>query len=177
MYKFFLVVIFAFFLGITAQAQEKNEVNSKQTPATDTPYLKYPTLPAFNIMLPDSTTIFNTYNIPEGKPIIILFFDPDCKHCKAEIKLLLAGMDSLKDIRFYIITSVHDFKRIRDFYDEYHLGDYKNIEVVGRDYEYFFITYYGVKFVPDLVLYNGHKDLVKFFDGHVSVKDLYKLTH
>jgi len=166
------------FFGKNGYGQERNEVRSKQSQVTDTlPYQKYPALPAFNIMLLDSATIFNTYNIPEGKPVVILFFDPDCKHCKVEIRLLLAGMDSLKDVRFYFITSVHDFGKIRKFYGEYELKEYKNIEVVGRDYEYFFITYYGVKFVPDLVIYDEHKNLVKFFDGHVSVSDLYKLTH
>lgn len=178
MYKFCWIALLVFFFGSTCYAQDNDEIKGKTEQTTDTlPYLKYPTLPAFNIMLPDSSTIFNTYNIPEGKPIIILFFDPDCKHCKAEIKLLLKGMDSLKDVRFYFITSVHDFGKIRGFYDEYKLGDYSNIEAVGRDYEFFFFSYYGIRFVPDLVIYDEHKNLVKFFDGHVSVDDLYKLTH
>ena len=179
MYRIILILLLIGTFNAHAQENvEKKDSTSSISIVKDTlPYLKYPTIPAFNILAIDSVTIFNTYNIPKGQPIALMFFDPDCKHCKAEIKLLLVGMDSLKDTRFYMITSIHDFKRIRDFYNEYHLGDYKNIEVVGRDYEYFFITYYGVKFVPDLVLYNGHKDLVKFFDGHVSVKDLYKLTH
>ncbi len=179
MHRFCLVALIGLVLAGNCYGQERSELKRrKHEQANDTlPYQKYPTLPAFNIMLLDSATIFNTYNIPEDRPVVILFFDPDCKHCKAEIKVLLAGMDSLKDTRFYIITSVHDFQRICDFYAEYHLGDYKNIEVVGRDYEYFFITYYGVKFVPDLVLYDERKNLVKFFDGHVSIGDLYKLTH
>ena len=163
---------------ISAYAQEKAEPKNKAAQAIDSlPYQKYPTLPAFNIMLLDSSTIVNTYNIPEGKPTLIMFFDPDCTHCQAEIKMLLSKMDSLKDIRFYMITSVHDFNKIRNFYKEYHLSDYKNIEVVGRDYEYFFITYYGIKFVPDMVLYDGHKNLVKFFEGHVTTNELYHLTH
>ncbi len=173
------LIFFACLLSMNVYGQKKNRAKDDSlTQKTDSlPYQKYPTLPAFNILLRDSVTIFNTYNIPEGKPILIMFFDPECGHCKDETKRLLAGMDSLKDIRFYMITSVHDFKKLRDFYDEYHLGDYKNIEVVGRDYEYFFITYYGVKFVPDLVLYDAHKNLVKFFDGHVTVDELYRLTH
>ncbi len=178
MNKFFFIAILSVILATSGYAQEKKEVTDSSAQKTDTlPYLKYPTLPAFNILLLDSTTIFNTYNIPEGKPIVIIFFDPDCHHCKDETKRLLAGMDSLKDVRFYFITSVRSFTRLRAFYEEYHLGDYKNIEAVGRDYEYFFITYYGVKFVPDLVLYNGEKNLVKFFDRHVSVSELYSLTH
>ena len=167
-------------VGLVAnvRAQEKQETKSKPVPVADSlPYQKYPTLPAFNIMLTDSSTIVNTYNIPEGKPTLIMFFDPECSHCQAVTKILLNNMDSLKDIRFYMITSVHNFDKIRTFYNDYHIADYTNIEVFGRDYEYFFITYYGVKFVPDMVLYDGHKKLVKFFEGHVSVTELYNLTH
>ena len=178
MNKCLLIAVVAFALATNVTAQEKKTTADSTTQKTDTlPYIKYPTLPAFNIMLLDSVTIFNTFNIPEGRPIVIMFFDPDCKHCREEIKRLVAGMDSLKNIRFYLVTSVHDYGRLRAFYDEYHLGDFKNIDAVGRDYEYFFITYYGVKFVPDLVLYDGQKNLVKFFEGHATVDDLYDLTH
>ena len=172
------LVILASLLSFSAHGQKNNDVKDSTAHKTDTlPYMKYPTLPAVKIMLRDSVTIFNTYNTPEGKPTLILFFDPDCIHCKDEIRMLLANMDSLKDTRFYMITSVHNFGRIRKFYEEYNLADYKNIEVFGRDYEYFFITYYGVKFVPDLVLYDKHKNLVKLFEGHVTVDELYRLTH
>ena len=176
--KRFILFILAvcFFSGSYAQVKEiPKDGASKMTDSL--PYQKYPTLPAFNVMLLDSSTIVNTFNIPEGKPTLIMFFDPECKHCQAETKMLTAKMDSLKDIRFYMVTSVHDFNKIRNFYNEYHLGDYKNIEVVGRDYEYFFITYYGIKYVPDMVLYDGHKKLLKFFEGHTTVRELYDLTH
>ena len=177
MKHFFSLLLLTSLLSLGAYGQKKHEEKDSTAKKDTAAYLKYPTLPAFNIMLRDSATIFNTFNIPEGRPTVIIFFDPDCKHCKMEIRRLLDGMDSLKDIRFYLTTSVHDFKKIRDFYDDYHLGDYKNIEAVGRDYEYFFITYYDVKFVPDLVLYDSHKNLVKFFEGHVTVDELYRLTH
>jgi len=174
---FCLIVLLTGFVSV-ASAQEKEVIKNTPATAADTlPYLKYPTLPAFNIMLLDSSTIVNTYNIPEGKPTLIMFFDPECKHCRMVTKTLLDKMDSLNDIRFYMITSVHDFNKIRTFYDEFHLADYKNIEVIGRDYEFFFVTYYGIKYVPDLVLYDGHKKLVKYFEGHVTVGELYSLTH
>ena len=176
--KNFLLVLLAICFITNSFAQEKGELKNKQAQIIDSlPYQKYPTLPAFNIMLLDSSTIVNTYNIPDGKPTLIMFFDPECSHCKMITKILMDNMDSLKDIRFYMITSVHDLNKIRKFYDDFHLADYKNIEVVGRDYEYFFITYYGVKYVPDMVLYDGHKKLVKFFEGHVTTTELYNLTH
>jgi thiol-disulfide isomerase/thioredoxin len=140
------------------------------------PYQKYPTLPAFNILLMDSTNLFNTYNIPYGRPSILICFSPDCKHCKGFFKRLLPGMDSLKNVDFYIVTAYSLVSEIKKFYDEYHLGDYPNIKVVGRDYEFFYHEFYRVKFVPDLALYNGKKKLVKFFEGEASVAEIYEYS-
>lgn len=106
-----------------------------------------------------------------------MFFAPDCSHCQALVKSLEKSMDSLKDVQFYIFTPLHSMSLLRGFYAEYHLADYKNIQVVGRDYEFFFSTYYGVKSVPDMALYDEHKQLVKLFEGNISVAELYKYTH
>ena len=83
-------------------------------------------------------------------------------------------MDSLKNVDFYIVTAYSLVSEIKKFYDEYHLGDYPNIKVVGRDYEFFYHEFYRVKFVPDLALYNGKKKLVKFFEGEASVAEIYE---
>jgi len=127
--------------------------------------------------LMDSVTIFNTYNIPEGKPIALFFFDPECSHCQAVTKELLKEMDKIKDIQFYMITPVHSMSALRKFYDDYHLADYKNIKLAGRDYEFFFGSFYGIKYVPDLALYDAHKNLIKLFEGAISAKELYSYTH
>ena len=95
------------------------------------PYLKYPTIPAFNVLAIDSVTLFNTYNIPKGRPCVLMFFDPDCKHCKATTKQLTEKMDSLKDVDFYMFSARHDMEMIRGFYKKYHLDSYSNIKVVN----------------------------------------------
>ena len=147
-------------------------------PAADSlPYQKYPTLPAFNIRMMDSVTIFNTYNIPKGKPTLIVLFSPDCKHCKAMTRQLLKGMDSLKGIQIYMITPMHSMTAIRNFYEEFHLGDYPEIKLAGRDYEFFFHDFYGTKLVPDLVLYDERKKLIKLFEGNTTVADIYTALH
>jgi len=155
----------------------KSTGGAKTADDTLKPYQKYPTLPAFNIRLADSGTIFNTYNIPEGKPIALMLFSPDCDHCKRTIKSLIKGMDSIKNIQFYLISGYHDYGAIREFYEKHHLGDYENIKVVGRDYEYFFIDFYKTKFVPDIALYDAHKKLIKLIEGETTANEVYKYIH
>jgi thiol-disulfide isomerase/thioredoxin len=175
---FLLVILCCVATGLKAQ-DTKNEVKKDEPSKEDTllPFQKYPTLPAFNIMMMDSVTIFNTYNIPEGKPIAIMFFDPGCKHCKFTMSALIAGMDSIKNIQFYLVTPMHSMTELRGFYDKYRLGNYKNIQVVGRDFEFFFFSFYGAKFLPDIALYDEHKKLVKLIRGDTNASAVYQAFH
>lgn len=176
MRKLFLLSSIFILFSFCADAQQEAK---KSTPAGDTlkPYQKNPTLPAFNIKLPDNATIFNTYNIPAGKPTILMLFLPDCKHCVKATKELIRGMDSLQDIQFYLATPVHDTALIIKYCTEFQLEKYKNIKVVGRDYEFFFHDFYGVMSVPDFALYDKNKKLVRLFEGEVTVSELYKYSH
>src|SRR6267378_1092268 len=61
-------------------------------------------LPAFNILLMDSATNFNTNNIPYGKPIILLYFSPSCPYCRALTEEIVTDMPSFTNVRFYILT-------------------------------------------------------------------------
>ena len=178
MRKTFLLITAISILAFNAGAQEgkgTNKAGAQQDIVL--PYKKFPTLPAFNIRLMDSATIFNTYTIPEGNPIALFFFDPECSHCQAVTKELLKEMDKIKEIQFYMITPVHSASALRKYYNDYHLSDYKNIIMAGRDFEYFFGSYYGIKYVPDLALYDSHKKLIGLFEGAITAKELNKAIH
>lgn len=175
----FLLLLFIM-LGNIVMAQDTSATQSSansEPPEDSLPYKKYPTLPAFKILEMDSTTIFNTYNIPKGKPTVLMLFSPDCDHCQHLTEKLTKGMDSLKDIQFYMVTPVSSMTELREFYNKNHLADYKNIAVVGRDYQFFFFSFYGARFVPYLAIYDKHKKLIKAMDSNLSVKELYELTH
>ena len=174
MKKLILPALLFSMLHTTARAQDTTAAPEKrETPV----YIKYPELPAFNILLTDSITTFNTFSIPKGRPVMLVFFDPDCKHCKAETKELVAGMDSLSNIDIYFISPSHSMTDIRRFAGDNHLKDFSNVKLVGRDYEFFFATYYDVKFVPDIALYDDHKKILRLFEGHARIKELYDYTH
>lgn len=170
-----LLLLVAAWMGIGSPvtAQVKKDSSAR---AEVPPYLKYPTLPAFNVLLSDSSTLFNTYNIPKGKPAVLMLFDPGCSHCQKFAKELTEKMDSLKNLRFYLVTSNQDMPAIRKFAEDYQLAKYPNIEVIGRDYEFFFISYYKVQSVPDLAIYDKNKKLVKLIDTKVTVDELLKHT-
>jgi thiol-disulfide isomerase/thioredoxin len=162
-----------------AYAQQPPQMPPPPPPGSDTMrlYEKKPDLPEFKIMLMDSVTIFNTADIPKGKPIMFVFFDPGCKHCKDFTQKMVEAMDSLQDVRIYMLTFSHDLASLRGFCTEYHLNDYKNIKLIGRDYEFFYMTFYAVMAYPDVAIYDKKKKFVKHFAGEIPVTELYNYTH
>jgi thioredoxin-related protein len=173
MIKQLFLIVLLFVVGNRATAQVATPALVQ---ADSLPYLKYPTLPAFNILLPDSSTIFNTYNIPKGRPVVLMLFDPDCSHCKKLTQAITTGIDSLKGMRFYLVTANHSMQAIKKYSEDFQLSKYGNIEAIGRDYEFFFTSFYGVRSVPAIAIYDSKKKIVKLIDAHVTIEELYKYT-
>lgn len=147
-----------------------NAVSAQDKKRDSLPYQKYPTLPAFNILLQDSATIFNTYNVPEGRPTLMVFFSPDCEHCQMTIRNMMGKMDSLKNIQILMFTPM-PFSMLRPFAKEMKLNDHRNI-MVGKDYQYFFPGFYGANYVPYIVIYDRKKKFVKMWEGGVKMEEL-----
>lgn len=142
------------------------------TPAVpDTPaYRRYPALPAFYIIPPDSSEPFNTYFLKEGKPTIFLYFSPDCDHCQMIVKELVENIDSLKAAEIYLITFA-PLPELNAFAAARHLERYKNIHT-GKDKDYFFPNFFDTKFVPFIAVYDRHKQLVAAREGGMKITEL-----
>ena len=161
-----LLIISAF----SAAAQKREPL-----PARDSlPYQKYPGLPAFNLLLQDSATVFNTYNIPEGRPTILMFFSPDCDHCQKTTEAIMEKIDSLQGVNIVFLTPM-SLGLLRPFASKMLLNDRKNI-TVGKDYEFFFYRFYGANFVPYIAIYDRKKKFVKMWEGRVKIEDLMQVV-
>ena len=173
MRQVFILIVLLVISAANGYSQDAGKAG-KDPVDTLAPYQKYPTLPAFNVMEMDSVTIFNTYNIPKGRPVAIMLFSPDCGHCARMTDEILEKIDSLSGIDFYLVTPVHNMDDIRKFYEHHHHAEYSNVKMVGRDYEFFYGGYYKIAVVPDLALYDAQKKLVKLFQGETRVHFIYE---
>ena len=134
------------------------------------PYKKHPTIPAFEILLLDSASTFNTYDIPKGKPTILMYFSPDCDHCEQMTDDILKNMADLSKVQIYMITPM-SLSVLQKFYLKMGLRRYKNI-MVGKDYKFFFTDFYRAQYVPYIAIYDKHKHLVATWDGDAKIKDV-----
>ena len=120
--------------------------------------------------LPATKTFFNTKNIPEGKPIMLIWFDPNCKECQKETEHLLANMNSFRNVNIYMATS-HNYSEVMVFYNHLRLDTCKNI-TVGIDKAQTIPRVYQKNSVPITIVYDGEK---KFKAGFEGLPDFNKL--
>lgn len=127
-------------------------------------------IPSFDMLLIDSVTHITTDNMKKGKPIALLYFNPDCEHCQEETESLLKNMDSLKNVRFYFISN-DSLDRLRVFNTYYQIYNYPNI-VIAQDYAFAFPKYFKSAAPPYLVIYDEDKRLRALLPGGAKPREL-----
>lgn len=126
-----------------------------------------PDMPLFEILLKDSTTVVTSSQIPSGKPIILIFFSPDCSDCQEETKSLLKNITYFKNVLIYFITD-DPLDRMKVFNSYYKLTQYPNI-TVGRDYNFDLTRNFKIKRTPYIFIYDKYKTLRIMSPGSMEV--------
>ena len=149
-------------LGLFAQA------GSSDLP----PFMKTKKLPEFNILQTDSTW-FTRQQLPTADFTVIVYFSPDCGHCQHEAKEMMNNMDSLKNT-FILWVSYRDMADIKGFAEIYGFNNHKNIKI-GRDPNYAIPSFFQVKYVPYVAVYNKKGEYIKAYEGGVEMPELLQL--
>jgi hypothetical protein len=133
-------------------------------------YKAFLTLPSFKIhTIPDSSAYTNN-NLDKHKPIVIMFFSPDCEHCQHEAQELVANKEVLKDVPI-LMLSIFNMQDIINFYDKYNLKEMPNV-TVGQDYNFNLGVKFKMQTFPAMYVYNEDRKIVKAFVGNVSVSKI-----
>jgi thioredoxin-related protein len=138
------------------------------------PYQKDSTIPAFNILQTDSTA-FNKEGLPKNKPIIIIYFSPECSHCQLTAHEFEQKQSKFKDV-FFVWASYHPMDQIKTFAIEYNLLNANNVRV-GRDTKYFIPSFFRVKYTPFIAVYDKSGRLIKTYDGGTDPDTVIRLLN
>lgn len=131
-------------------------------------------LPAFSLLLTDSTTWLKTTQLSKGKPMVLFYFSPFCPYCKAQTEEIIEDMDKLKDIQF-IFVSKFPMPDIKTYQKKYHLTKYPNI-ITALDTSSFVSDYFEIPGVPYLAIYNKNKKLSKTYLGKTYSSQIKKAS-
>jgi thiol-disulfide isomerase/thioredoxin len=158
-----------FFLSTLLLVIGVSTMNAQSTIDNRPSYVKNPSLPAFKLILIDSS-LFTEKLIPKAEYTCIVYFSPDCGHCQYEADQMIRNMDSLKQVQF-IWVSYRDFNDIKAFGRKYQFDLYPNI-IIGRDPEYTIPAFFQVKFTPFVALYDKNKLFLKAWESGVEMPEL-----
>ncbi len=138
-----------------------------QQPPLPNSLSKFETIPAFNIYTVPDSIAFANKNLQKNRPLVIMFFSPDCDHCQKETKELLAYKEELKNIQI-LMVSPSSYGAVKQFYEEYTLSAMPNIKL-GNDINYALGSIYQLKTFPSIFIYDQFGKLAKAFVGNIGV--------
>jgi peroxiredoxin len=110
-------------------------------------------------------------DLPAKKPVVLIYFAPDCHHCTDLLNGVYKEMPTFKKATLLLAT----FKpagELRTYEQAHKLSGYPNI-ISGTEGNTFMLRYhYNMQRTPFVALFNAAGKLVRTFDNEPLVKDI-----
>lgn len=129
-------------------------------------------MPSFKMQLSNGK-VFSSKDLSQQKPVIIIYFSPDCEHCQILMDTLFKRITDFKKSHIVMVT----FERaneVVDFEKHYQTSKYPNIKVGTEVPIFFFKTYYHLEHTPFTALFDKHGKLIVSYKDQTAVDDLIK---
>jgi thioredoxin-related protein len=132
---------------------------------TTPPFRRFPVLPPLMLTQLNNTQITKE-NLKKNQPVLLMYFSPDCDHCKHQIQDMLGKMTEFKKIQI-VMATYRSIEQMREFYHNYKLRKYSNIKI-GRDTKFLLPPFFRIRNLPFMALYDKKGNLITTFEGNVS---------
>jgi thiol-disulfide isomerase/thioredoxin len=129
-------------------------------------------IPAFTVLQTDSSFI-NDKKIPKDKPVVIIYFSPECGHCQITAQEFGEKMKAMRNI-FFVWVSYYPLPEIKEFAKKFNLQQFTNI-IIGRDQNYTIPSYFRVKFTPFMAVFNKDHHLIQTYQQGTEADTLINL--
>lgn len=144
-----------------------SSVSAQTSTPSEPGYLKNPDFPPIRLLEVDSVHFVTRSDIKKNRKILLIFFSPECEHCKHQMQDILADFDKFKDIEI-VMATFQPFDEMKNFYTYYRISDHPTIRM-GRDEKYFLPPYFRMQNLPYLALYNKKGQYITHFEGNQKV--------
>ena len=127
-------------------------------------------LPPFCIMQPNGK-YFRAQNLPFEKPIIIIYFSPDCEDCLSFMDKFFTRAKDFNKASLVMITYL-PMDDVKKFVVRYKTGNYKNITVGTEGSTFFVKDYYKIMDMPFAALYDKNGNIQISYQKNIPLKEL-----
>lgn len=129
-------------------------------------------LPAFQMKL-STGKIFSSTQVSHTKPLIIIYFAPDCEHCQILMKGVFKRINEFRNAEILMATFESD-AAVAGFVKQYQTAKYQNIKV-GIEIPVFFLrTYYRLEHTPFTALFDKNQNLIVSYKDYTPLDELIK---
>ena len=128
------------------------------------------TIPSFKIIL-SNNKIFNAADLPKDRPLVLIYFDPDCDHCQKLMTELFKKINSFKKAQMVLVT----FKPVAEvaaFEKRYGTHKYANMKVGTEGTLFYLRNYYKLIKMPFTALYDKKGNYTYSYRDETHVDDL-----
>jgi len=160
---FLAIAILVYSSVLFAQQPATANTTATDQANAEPPFKRFPTLPPFRLLKLDSSTYLTKEDVKKNHRTIIMYFSPDCDHCKHQTESILADFKKFKDIEI-IMATYQPFEELKEFNEHYRMAEHPNIKM-GRDEKFFLPPFYKIRNLPYLALYDKKGNLVTTFEG------------
>jgi hypothetical protein len=122
-------------------------------------------------MMQNGGKVFRAQDLPVGKPIIIIYFSPDCEECQALTTELIRRAGEFSGASVAMVTYL-PIEYVTSFISKYKLNYYPNIYVGTEGSSLFLKGYYNIEKFPLIALYTKNGDLVKIWKQEDSLNEV-----
>jgi thiol-disulfide isomerase/thioredoxin len=129
-------------------------------------------MPAFRMQLTNGK-IFSAKDLSKDKPVIIIYFAPDCEHCQALMNEILTKIQNFKKAQVVMVT-FKPVNEVIDFENHYQTAKYPNIKVGIEIPIFFFKNFYNLQNTPFTALFSKQGKLIISYQKETPVDDLIK---
>jgi thioredoxin-related protein len=115
--------------------------------------------------------LFNATNLPYGKPILLIYFSPDCDHCQVMMKEWFKKANDFKKASVVMMSFLPVDKMV-SFEKSFKTNQYPNIIVGTEGLSFFVKNYYRIADMPFTALYDKNGNLITSHEKSIPLDDL-----
>lgn len=131
-------------------------------------------LPNFKFTDTDGKVV-SPATLEQGKPVVVVYFDPDCDHCQQQAEWVRDGINLFKDIQL-VWVSWGEADAVKKFEKTYFGGLEGALLHVTNDTEYSIDNWFGYSEVPSIYVYNSTWTRTKTLRKETPATEIVKWT-
>jgi cytochrome oxidase Cu insertion factor (SCO1/SenC/PrrC family) len=131
-------------------------------------------IPPFSMILSNGQ-YFKAADLPKGKPVLLIYFSPDCDHCHTLMNEFFKRTADFRDAEVVMVT----FKPVSEvaaFVQTYETFRYPNIKVGTEGTTYYLRYFYKLQNTPFTALYNKQGKLIGSYRKTTPLNEIAKLV-